>query len=194
MRVTRELALSVPVEREGGALVYVHTVPVERDVFEANYKLIARAWSEMIEVSTTYAFGTGPRIAAMVVRDAGKAIAAAAGEDGDAGAGAFLAEVERRTALVAPTAAAWEAIPLAAAVARGQIDAAEHGEMLNQVVFFTLACAITKSSARQKIAEMIASAMGASIALSNSTEFAASLPISTPAGTNGGAAASSVPS
>lgn len=193
MKIDRNLNLVQQIEREGKPSVHVHSAPISREVFEANYLLVARAHSELFGRGAAYAINSGPKIAALTLKDAGRQNAAEKGADGDGGAAALLMEIRRLTNITAATERGWETLPVDVAVARGVIDADEYAEVEATTAFFTFVCAMTKRAALPNVLGAMASVLGAQITSSNATEFAASLATLNAAGPTTPNPGSSVP-
>ena len=65
MEINRKLNLVVPIERESGE-VYVHSMPIGRQVFERYFLVISKAFASIFQEGLN--FYSGPRIAAMMIR------------------------------------------------------------------------------------------------------------------------------
>lgn len=195
VKLNDALNLVVPVRDD---LKAFHT-PISREVFEANYRLLAGTRAHLVGEGIYYQMQSGPRIAAMILRDKARKDAENWGEIDPAGkpseqaAMALFAEIKRLTTILAPTANGWEAIPVDAAIQQNRLDQEEWDEVLSQIVFFTCHYALGKKAERMGIAESTASIMEASITQSPLSEYASSLPKLTPAELSQPKAASSVP-
>ena len=191
MQIDRRLNLVLTVERADGSTLYVHSVPVRREVFSRYYMVIAQTFARI------YAGGLGaiaaPRIAAMMLRD----VAAEAGTlDGPTGVeNGLFNEIKRTTTVIAPGANGWETLPYADAVSRKLLDEDDAAEVENAVAFFIVSSAMLK---RKMLPELLAGMQrlwGGLFTSSSCTEYAAGLPMSIGAGSTGATAtASSTPS
>ncbi len=181
MKIDRALNLAITIEREGAPAVHVHATPISRAVFEANYALISRVDAEMYARGQSYYLRSGPRVAALTLRDVGRQEAADHGREGDGGAGALLAEIRRLTNVIEASENGWHTLPLDTALQRNLLDADEAAEVENAVVFFSAVCATARRSMRDRLLTAMASLLGAQTVSSNATEFAGSLPKLTPA-------------
>jgi hypothetical protein len=200
MYINDSLHLVVPVRSDDkGPLIHAYHNPISRDVFEANYRILAATKAQLASKGIIYQMDSGPRIAAMVLRDEGikdsadRADLDEQGKPRDGNANALLAEIKRLTTILAPGPSGWETLPVDTAVAQGIIDSEEWGEALSALVFFTCHYALARKVERQRMADATSSILQASITSLTLSEFAASLPISTKAETTP-RAASSVPS
>ena len=176
MKIDRNLNFVQTIEREGKPSVHIHSAPIARAVFEANYLLIARAHSELFGRGAAYAITSGPKIAALTLRDAGRQNAAEKGVDGDGGAAALLAEIKRLTHVLAATEHGWKPFPVDAAIHHGAIDADEWAEAEAAIVFFTLVHSMTRKAVLSGVLASMASVLGQQITSQDVTEWAGSLP------------------
>lgn len=193
MRIDERLNLVIEVKRDGPP-IYVHSMPVSREVFEANFLLVSKAFSAIY--SEGLAVVAGPRVAAMMIRHVSTEMGT--WEDartGTAGAGkAFMNEIIRLTNVAVPSEKGWETIPYQLALDKKLIDQDEASEVISAVCFFILNSAMMRKSEVLATLEGMGSLWGTQTSRLNITEFIASLPTSTPAGSSGGTTASSVPS
>lgn len=179
MRIDRKtLNIVIPISRESDAegnsspALYVHSSPVAREVFEANFAVMSQAFSWI--QSQGIGGVTGARIAHLVVRQ----VAEAAGKwEGRTGVkAALMEEIRRLSNVVTPGPNGWVTLPLGNAIEEGLIDDDEASEVEGQIVFFILASAIYRKQDLPKIlAAIFIGYWGSLIVSSNSTEFAASL-------------------
>jgi hypothetical protein len=187
VQINENLSLVIPLRRddEGKTLVHAYHVPISREVFEANFRILAATKAELFSKGRTYASDVGPDISALLLKDEARRDAFARGDldkDGRpnaAGADALLAELRRLTTVLAPTAAGWEQIPLERAIASNVIDADDWREAEGGLVFFTCLYSMIPRRDRAKLAEGLAERLGGSATSLPLTEFAASLPTST---------------
>ena len=178
MRLDQRLNLVVPIERQDGATLFVHSTPVSRQVFEAHYRVIGRAHAQI--KADMESLRSGPRVAALALRDAAKRFDLA-----DATEHGLLAEIRRLTNVVLPTPAGNTVLPLETASERGLLDADEAAEIEGYTAFFT----VISTMERKKTAAAILTLMGdlweTATSSLNSTDFAASLKTSTAAENTG---------
>ncbi|WP_253185359.1 hypothetical protein [Burkholderia plantarii] len=201
MQINEAMNLVVPiVSDEAGVKVWGYHTPISRQVFEANYRVLAATKASLMSKGGMYMMDSGPRIAALTLRDEGRRDAEARGSIDHNGAAidnatpALLAEIHRLTMVLVPTAAGWDMLPIDAAIGSGKMDAEDWAEAESAIVFFTCICALASKAQRKNQASSTATLLTGSITSLSPTEFAASLPNSTPAATSAHRAASSVPS
>ncbi|CDY79480.1 hypothetical protein BGLT_02261 [Caballeronia glathei] len=167
--------------------IYAHHTPVSREVFEANYRILAATKSALASKGSHYLMSSGPRIAALTLRDEGKKDAAARGSFDEQGrvvdeeTPAFFAELKRLTMVLCPGQQGWDMLPIDAAIGAGKIDAEDWEEVASSLVFFTCHYAMARKADRETTANGTASLLGSSISSLAPTEFIASLPSWTPA-------------
>lgn len=190
MRIDRRtLNLIVPVTREDGATVYVHSAPIAEDMFDLYYKPIARTFNQIY--SGGYGITAGPRIANRLLRDVSVDLGVwedQKGVDGRPVPGVksgLMNEIYRLTNVLAVGEKGWETVPYQEAVARGLLDAADASEVEGAIVFFTVASAMHRREQRAEVLAGAALLWSAQITSLNSTEYMNSLPTSTRAGSSG---------
>jgi hypothetical protein len=184
MNITPDLKLVLPLREDakGDPVLYAYHHPISREVFDANYRIIAATQAALFSKGLAYAAKAGPRVAALRLADEARRDAVERGDmDGngqyrDGGAQALLAEIKRLTMVLAPGAQGWDMLPVDAAIRAGHIDSEDWREAESAVVFFTVGFWMAKRSDRASMASGIAGVMGAQITSFNATDFIASLP------------------
>lgn len=182
MKLDKKLNLVIPVEREGGQMIYVHSTPISRAVFEANYLPLAKTFTEIYSHGPHFSIGSGPRVAALMLRDA--VTEGIADEEGRRAAlaqieGTLLAEIRRLSNVICPGEKGWETIPLQEALTRKLFDPDEAAEVENILVFFTSISSMAKGGELRRVLEAVSNAWSLQTVSSNCTGFASSLPTST---------------
>jgi hypothetical protein len=167
--------------------VYAYHTPVSREVFEANYRVMAATKASLYSKGNHYLMISGPRVAALTLRDEGKKDAAARGLFDDEGkprdddTQAFFAEVKRLTTILCPGPNGWDMLPVDAAISSGKIDAEDWEEVEAAIVFFSCHSAMARKAEREDVTRRTASLLSALITSSTLTEYVASLPTLMPA-------------
>jgi hypothetical protein len=196
MRIDRRLNLVVPVEREGEANVYVHSMPISRAVFEDHFLILGQAYSMIYDggIGVT----SGPRVAAMIIRRVAERLGL---WEGEGGAGnALMNEIRRLSNAIVPNPkGGWQTLPFETVRERvGQenetLSADEVGEVENAICFFIVASAMHKKAVLPGILGLVGSLWETQITYSNVTDFAASLPTWTKADSSETKTESSPPS
>lgn len=194
MKIDERLNLVVTVKRDGPT-IYVHSMPVSREVFEANFLLVSKAFSMIFSEGLSVI--AGPRVAAMMVRHVSTELGTwESDRTGQPGAGkAFMNEVMRLTNVTIPNKDGWGVIPLQSAVDQKLIDGDELSEVLGAVCFFILSSVMLRKSEVKPMLDQMDNLWGTQTTSLNVTAYAASLPTSTSEENTGAmAAGSSVPS
>jgi hypothetical protein len=175
MQIDRKLNLVIPVERDSGETIYVHSMPLGREVFERYFLVISKAFATIY--SEGLGFVAGPRVAAMLIRRVAEELKAWDGPEGvQVG---LVAEMRRLSNVLAPGARGWETIPLQEAVDKGFINADDASEVENAIAFFTVASCMHRRAELRDVLEGSSKLWGAHITSLGCTEYSASLPTST---------------
>lgn len=190
MRIDDRLNLVIPIRR-GDSTIYVHVTPLSREIFEAHYLVISKAFTAMTTEGLSVV--AGPRVAALVLKD----VAQESGRwEGPRGVEKTLMnEFVRITNVAMPGENGWEQMPLAVALSRDLLDADENAEVIGAIVFFTCNSALHRKDVLHAILSSLCDLWGTQTTSSGFTEFAASLQTSTVAANTGATTqGSSVPS
>lgn len=190
MKLDRKLNLVVPVEVDSGT-IYVHSMPVTREVFEQYFLVISKTFSAIYSQGLHAA--AGPRVAAMLL----KSIAVDLGQwEGPGGVeNGLMNEIRRLTNVVMPGSSGWTTVPYDTASAQGLLSDDDKSEIENAIVFFIVASAMHKKKDLASILTGAGKLWDSRIESLNCTEYARSLPISTETASTGATvAASSIPS
>ncbi|WP_455387444.1 hypothetical protein [Petrachloros mirabilis] len=173
MKLNEALNLVLPV---GDKSAY-HT-PISREVFEANYRILAATKAAISSHGVYYQMDSGPRIAALALKDEAKKDAEDRGDEVDASI-ALLAEIKRLTVILCPSVKGWDMLPVDAAIAGGHIDADDWREAESSLVFFTCLWSLASKANREKVAQATSSLLMASITSLSALEYSNSLLTST---------------
>ena len=192
LRIDRKLNLVIPIDRDDGARIYIHSTPISLAVFEAHYLVMAKTFAAIYNEGLGVT--AGPRVAAMTMKKIAENLGVWAGEGGVESS--LVNEMKRLTNVLAPGANGWDTVPYSEAVKRGIIDEDEASEVENALAFFTVAYRLHRKTEREAILNGASRLWGGEISSLPFTEFRNSLPTSTPAANTGAsqmATASSVP-
>jgi hypothetical protein len=197
MRIDKRLNIALPIDDDGTTL-WVHSVPISREIFERYWEPISRTMVRMSGVAGNAA----PRIAALALKDVAtelgqwedrrdpttKEITRPGVERG------LLAEIRRLTSVVVlGDAGGWQTLPYDVATQQGKIDPETAAEVESFLVFFTVASWMNQKSDLPVLYETIGLWRARAVSLT-STEFASSLPTSIETANSGPKVESSVPS
>lgn len=189
MKLDRRLNLVLTVEQNDGSMIYVHSTPISREVYEANFLLLTKTLAAMYEQ------GLSP---AMCARVAGLMLKKTAAEmnqkESDALERNLMPEIRRLTNVILLSGKGWETVPYQEIVDRDILSRDDRAEVENHLCFFTAASWIHRKEELEKVIYPILNGSGYQTVSSSCTEFAASLPTSMPdANTGATAQVSSIP-
>lgn len=173
MKINKKLNLVIEVETDEGT-IFVHSTPLAREVFERYHMIIAKTFATLI--SEGLSFVSGPRVAALVLKKIAQDAGVWEGRDGINNG--FMAEIRRLSSVVIPSTSGWVTMPLQDAIDRKAMDEEDIAEVEGLITFFICASAMSRKTEIGPVLERMR-LWGASTTLLNSTEYAASLPIST---------------
>jgi len=181
LRINERLNLVVPLYGDNDQIyAYVHSSPISREVFEANFLLISKTFAAIHGEGLGEI--AGPRVAAMLMRETAKRMT----PRGEASIELpLLDEIRRLSNVVMPGLSGWTTMPLHDAIAGRLIDSDDVAEVENALVFFTSMSAMHR---KQVIAEILPGAArlwGAQTTSSDCMAFVASLPTSIPGANTG---------
>lgn len=188
-KLNRRLNLVLEIERDGGGKLFVHSTPISRETFEANFIAIGTA------MTLLYKEGIHPTICSGMTYLALKKLMVERQEYANLDA-MLLQEIWRLTNVLVPTDRGWETVPFAEAMQRPDVylDEEEIAEIMNYVCFFTCASWVHDQRDLRGVYEVL-KASGAQISSLDSTGFRSSLTTSKPAANTGATAtASPIPS
>jgi len=173
--VNKKLNIVIPIELDSGK-IWIHSVPLSREIFDTNYMLLTKTLSFM------YMNGVGPsmapRIAALALRDVAKEM----NEERDISQD-LIHEIYRITNVVMPRAdngGGWQTIPFMEAKNKKLIDEQTISEVENALIYFIVASAVHLKNELPMAYQGLRSIWSAQTTLSNVTEFSNSLTTSTP--------------
>jgi len=178
--INRQLNLVIPIIREDGTTIYVHSTPIRSETFEFYYLVLAKTWSAFLQNSLDPR--TAPSVAALVLKETAKTTTRYPGvnwwdgSDGVGGESGLLAEVTRLSNVIAPdNSNGWSTTTLRDAIDRSIITAEEKSEVMNLLVFFTVASLMPPKPDRKTIINGMGAIYELQITSFNSTAFATSL-------------------
>jgi hypothetical protein len=170
--ISRRLNIVLPPIETKDGLLYIHSMPVGRQVFESCYRSLARTMAQLITEGTGPI--TGPSIASLSLRTEADML----GENGKVDL--LMSEIKRLTNV--GIAGKPDILPYSVVLQRNMIDEDQASEVENILVYFTLASWI-------RLPQGLSSGMGmdglrqlwrVQTTSLDTTEFMRSLPTSTP--------------
>lgn len=175
MHIDRKLNLVVPIEREDGTSVYVHSTPISKEVFEKYFLVISKAFTAIYDEGL-HVLG-GPRVAHMMLRKVATDAGVWSGENGvELG---LMNEIRRLSNVIVLTENGWKPMPLDSALARETLTDEEVSEAEGAIVFFILVSAMHKRNQVRATLQAMETMWDTLSTLYNCTEYAQLLPIST---------------
>jgi hypothetical protein len=185
MKIDRKLNLVWPIELDDGTKLFVHSTPLSMEVWETYFLVLSRTYAEIMGQGLTVL--AGPPIARMLLKQVAMALRL---WDGDQGVKeGLLPEMRRLTTVIMAHDGGWKPIPYDAAVSQGLLSEEAMEEAEGQIVFFMCVSAVLRGpgakAQRTVMLNGIAQVWRAQFTSSDSMEFLASLPTSTPAASSG---------
>lgn len=188
MQITETLSIALPV----GEAQAFHT-PISREVFEANYRILAATKASLAGKGLQYQMSAGPRIASLTLLDECREDSMErgnldnAGNPSDLKARALLAEIKRLTMILIPSTTGYDMVPVDTAISRGAIDSDDWREVESSLVFFTCHVALATKGERAALIRATASLLNGVSTSSDISEYASSSLTSTTAEPSTGA-------
>jgi hypothetical protein len=168
--MNRKLNLVLEIERDGGAKLFVHSTPISREVFEANFIAIGAA------ISILYREGLHPTLCTGMTYLAFKKLMTEKPEQYGALDQMLLQEIWRLTNVAVPTPKGWETVPFGEAMqAPGKyLDEEEIAEIMNFLCYFTAASWVHGQKELRGVYEVLKT-LGAQTSSLDYTAFLSSL-------------------
>lgn len=182
MKIDKRLNIVLAVPQDEGSVAYVHSVPITRETYEANHRLLTRTMVRM--VTDDLGMGAMTRVAMLNLRDVAREMDGPGGEAFGKAAESLITEIRRLSNIRMAGERGWEDLPLEEAYQKKLFDDDSMSEVLNALVFFTLASWFYRPREREMMYEIL-KGYDAQIVSSNFTEFRVSLPTLTPAENTG---------
>lgn len=179
MKINRSLNLVIPVTDDDSVL-YVHSTPIGREVFERYYLIIGKVFSAIYSEGLTVV--AGPRVAYLVLKELARKAGPAAERDVQQG---LIAEIHRLTNVCIMGSTGWEVLPFQTVIDREMLDEDTIAEVESAIVFFIVNSALHKRGVKQTMLEMTVDLFGWQLTSSNVTEYRNSLPTSTATANSG---------
>ena len=181
MKIDRKLNIVIPVETESKGLIYVHSTPISRDVFEQFYLELGKVFSQCFDsINQAHLALTAPQLAYPAL----KTMTIKAGNWEEVKKG-LINEIVRLTNVLVTGEKGWESIPLDLAIKREILDEDEESEVLSALTFFTAICRVAPKDLRMSFLEMAGSLRSWVLTSSDSTEYLNGLTIPVKAVTTG---------
>jgi len=155
MKINHALNLVVQTESDDGATVYVHSTPLSKDIFREHFLILGRLYGEFF--SSGLGLLASARTAYLLLEKLAKDAGQWEGKDGVQNT-LVTHIINGATALYAEEGKGWKSLPMAEAVNRGVVDLCE---VMDELVFFTCVCGMTKRNQMIEIVQGTAAVWGA---------------------------------
>jgi hypothetical protein len=167
--INKKLNLVIPLEVDDKKM-WVHSTPISREVFEANYLLFVKTLSNLY--FNGIGPGMAPRVAGLALKDMAKEIST----ENDVTV-PVIQEIYRLTyvLMVDPATNKWTAKPFVEVKMKNLIDDETLREVENALVYFTVASAIHLKSELPTIMVGLSSIWGAQTTSLNAMDYCNSL-------------------
>lgn len=171
MHIDKSLNIVIEIDREPSK-IFVHSMPISREVFEAYFLPISMAFSKIYKVNLDGL--AGPRVAALFLKSAAIEIGMWEGAQGVENG--LLGEIVRLSNVVMPNpnGPGWVVKPMYNALAENLLSESEKSEVLGIQSFFTLAYHMHQKKWRTQVLAGLDLWLTHTTSL-NVTEFCASL-------------------
>lgn len=177
MKLNKKLNLVIPVDDTSHGTIYIHSTPIALSIFEAYFEVLSAAHTAIFREGYQSAILSGSRVAAMHLRKCADRLQMRQEVDGG-----LMPEIERLTNVIAlENGKGWITHPYYEA--KAWLDDEDRSQVENAIAFFIVNSAVTPKRDLPDILGRIAPLWGAQSTSSTCTEFAGSLPTSTPAET-----------
>lgn len=193
MKIDKRLNLVFPIEHAELGTIYVHSMPIARDVFERHFLILSQTTASIFGAGLGIV--AGPSVAALMLRKIAEDAKLPDGSTAWEGPGGIkntlMAEIIRLSNVVMPSpeGGGWITLPLIEALRRGILSAQEAREAEDIVVFFTCVSSVLRQKQAQPLLKAAGGLWSFTTTLLSCTEFSASLPTSTVDASSGAKAA-----
>lgn len=174
MRIDKRLSLVIPVFRDDGSKLFVHSTPVSSDLFETYWEPVGKAFSSIY--SGGFGIIGGPRIAAKMLQKVASEMGRWDGPNGVKNG--LVAEAHRLTNVLVPRdKGGWETVPFEEA-RKTVLEKSDVSEIEGAIAFFTVVSLIHRLADLEEVMSGAGRLWGAQTTSLDFTEFTNSLPTS----------------
>ena len=170
--IKKSLNLVIPIDREEGGQIFVHSTPISREIFENYFLVISKTYADIID----HRLGvlSGPRVAYLMLRQISKDMGV---WDGESGVYAGLVnEIVRLSNVLIPGSNGWKTVPLHTAIMQQLIDEDTISQIQGELIFFMCVSKVSRADQAKTIMEAAAALLGLQITSLDCTEYKTSLP------------------
>jgi hypothetical protein len=142
MRINKKLNLVIPVTTQNHGKIFVHSVPIGRDVFETYYFELGQVFDECFSSDNpSHTALSAPQIAYPALKKVARQAGTWENEKNPADRSGvkfgLCQEIIRLTNVVFADESGWKALPLSTIIARDFLDEDEEAEVMSALIFFT---------------------------------------------------------
>ncbi len=168
MNINKERNLVIPIVRENNERIYIHSLPISREVFESFHSVLSKAFSTLTNngINIIACLST----AKLALMDAARELDAV-----ERTQNGLINEIRRISTVLYTGTNGWDSIMLSDAIKRGIIDDDELDEVENALVFFILSSRLFLKAQRPIILEGLTSLTGFVITSLGNTDWLDSL-------------------
>jgi hypothetical protein len=186
MHIDKKLNLVIPLERDNGETIYIHSAPIEFATYRAFALILAKTYGQIMGEGLNVI--GGPGVAALMLEDVAKATSRGRSGDGlpidwwegeNGVKDGLWAEIRRLTNYLYFANGAWSQMPLDIAERQDLLSQEEVFEVENELAFFTVFSHTPPRAMRKTLIDGMASMFNLQITSSDCTAYANSLPILT---------------
>jgi len=168
MKINRKLNLVLSVTRDDGVEVYVHSTPISREIYEANFLALSKTVSSMYEEGL--APGICSRVALLMLKEVATRL-----NRTEAIERTLLPEIWRLTNVIMPNEKGYETVPFQTVINNSLLNKEDISEVQNFLTFFTAASWVHKNVELETLIYPLLQSSGGQTTSSNCTEYANSL-------------------
>jgi hypothetical protein len=179
--LNKKLNLVIPIDRDDGSTLYVHSVPISRETFVHYWRVMTVAFQDLERLGN--ASMTAPKTAMICLEEHAKAGNVWEGDDGVEHG--LLGEIRRLTNVILPGPRGWETMMLTDALSANLITQDDIDEVEGAIVFFTLSSALAPKAILKQKLDLTNGWWASQATPLNSSEFARGLPTLTATGSTG---------
>jgi hypothetical protein len=175
VKINRNLNIVIPIDIEENKRIFIHSVPISRDVFETYYSELGKVFTQCFDaMNQAHLALTAPQLAYPAL----KKIATEAGT-WEAVKKGLINEIIRLTNIAMPGENGWDSIPFDLAMKRELLDEDTESEVLSSLVFFTSIWRTAPKELRESFLGMASSLRSWELTSLDFSEYLNGLPILT---------------
>lgn len=185
LSINRKMNIVVPIEREDGSKIYIHSTPISTPTFEKYFLVLAKTFSAFAENGVVVT--SAPSIARLTLKQVAESTPRTGdsswwvGDDGVGGSGGLIEDIVRMSNVINGE----EIRPLKDHLISGSFTEEDKNEVLSLLIFFIVVSHIPPRLDRADLLRGMASIYHLGLTYSTPTDYANSLKTSTSAANTG---------